>query len=405
MLLRAPWKRQDGGVLDPAVADLDGPADRSRWRPRRRAGQDRRAGTASAPRCSPTSPSPTGTTGCGRPRSSAPGPPTSNIGSSKVVGPRPAEAHALVAGDVDDQAARPEGREVRGPQVGQRRGGVLERAVDDDVVLGEVRRQRHAAPVGDDVADGAGRPGRGRTGGSAPSGSGSRRPRRPVGEHRDLVDAVGVQRRHRAAGGRAEPDHDGAEPATVVAGDADRAPARAAPSSSRRARCSCGTRAARRAPSAVQWFIASKAISVSSPVDGQLGQLGSWTQCGQPQSTWPGRIAATSSCWGLGSTTTSEPARISSRDAKPATWRPARASERPKRSPYPCSRVIRARRSRGRAAAGARGAAGAGARSPWRTCRRRRGRAGVTSSSLLGSRPRRRCSPRQPWRACRRASP
>ena len=46
---------------------------------------------------------------------------------------------------------------------------------------------------------------------------------------------------------------------------------------------------------------------------------GSWTQCGQPQSTAPGRIASTSACCGLGRSTTSESARISARLANPPT--------------------------------------------------------------------------------------
>ena len=131
---------------------------------------------------------------------------------------RPAEAHALVAGHVHDQAAGPEGGQVLGAQVGQRRVGVLQRAVDHDVALGEERRQRHAPALGDDLAQERrlavvvelrdpdrvdGRANRGNT---------------AVGQHLHVVDTVGVQRRHGAAGGGAEADHDGAQPAAVVSG-------------------------------------------------------------------------------------------------------------------------------------------------------------------------------------------
>ena len=51
-------------------------------------------------------------------------------------------------------------------------------------------------------------------------------------------------------------------------------------------------------------------------------------------------MAATSSCWGLGSTTTSESCRISSRDAKPATCGASSSSVMPKWSAYPCSSVV-----------------------------------------------------------------
>ncbi|UUZ59374.1 hypothetical protein [Nocardioides sp. B-3] len=64
------------------------------------------------------------------------------------------EAHRLVAGHVDDQRALPELREILGAQVGQRRVRVLQGAVDDDVVLREVRRQRDASTIGDDPAVG-----------------------------------------------------------------------------------------------------------------------------------------------------------------------------------------------------------------------------------------------------------
>ncbi len=66
-------------------------------------------------------------------------------GEHRVVeggGPSPGEAHALVAGDVDDEGAGRELRQVLLRQEHQRRRGVLEHAVDDDVVPGEERGQR-----------------------------------------------------------------------------------------------------------------------------------------------------------------------------------------------------------------------------------------------------------------------
>ena len=65
------------------------------------------------------------------------------MGSANVVGPRPAESHALVAGDVDDQGAGRARREVVVGEERQRGVGVLEHAVDDDVVLCEELGQRH----------------------------------------------------------------------------------------------------------------------------------------------------------------------------------------------------------------------------------------------------------------------
>ena len=62
------------------------------------------------------------------------------------------EAHAQVAGDVDDQAAGAERRHVLVAQVDERGRGVLEGAVDDDVVLREVGRQRLASALGDHLA-------------------------------------------------------------------------------------------------------------------------------------------------------------------------------------------------------------------------------------------------------------
>src|SRR3546814_16081748 len=53
---------------------------------------------------------------------------------------------------VHDQASRTEGRQVLGAQVGQRGVRVLQRAVDDDVALGQERCQGHLPGVGEDLA-------------------------------------------------------------------------------------------------------------------------------------------------------------------------------------------------------------------------------------------------------------
>ena len=98
--------------------------------------------------------------------------------------------------------------------------GVLQHAVDDDVVLGEERAP--AAPG----------PPRGARRGSRPLGVvvEVHDPRRvdrradrgdaAVGQDLDVVDAVRVQRGDGAAGGGAEADDDGPQPAAVVAGRA-----------------------------------------------------------------------------------------------------------------------------------------------------------------------------------------
>ena len=145
-------------------------------------------------------------------------------GEHRVVERRrhgPREPHALVAGHVHDEAAPPEVRQVLGLEVGQRRRGVLQRAVDDDVRLGQVRGQGHPAALGDDVGDGrlpgvvVELPDPHRVDGGAHRGD-------PAGgQHHDLVDAVRVQGGDRAPGRGAEPDDDRAQPAAVVAGDPD----------------------------------------------------------------------------------------------------------------------------------------------------------------------------------------
>ena len=58
---------------------------------------------------------------------------------------RPAEAHAHVAGDVDDQASRSEGGQIVLGDEDQGRAGILENAVDDDVVVREEAGHRDGA--------------------------------------------------------------------------------------------------------------------------------------------------------------------------------------------------------------------------------------------------------------------
>jgi hypothetical protein len=68
--------------------------------------------------------------------------------------PCPAEAHALVTGDVHDEAAALERRQIVVDEEHRRVVGVLQHAVDDDVVLGDEVRERHGRAVleGDDAA-------------------------------------------------------------------------------------------------------------------------------------------------------------------------------------------------------------------------------------------------------------
>ena len=103
--------------------------------------------------------------------------------------------------------------QVVGLEEGQRLGGVLQRAVDDDVALGEERCQRDPAPS---VMTWLGR---------GPSVSWSICLIRAewIGEPTaatprlvstcDVVHAVRLERRHRAARSRAEADHDGVQAA------------------------------------------------------------------------------------------------------------------------------------------------------------------------------------------------
>ena len=66
---------------------------------------------------------------------------------------RPAEAHALIAGHVDDQGAGGQSRQVGFGEEHHRRVRVRQHAVDDEVVLGEEAGQVLRPVVGDRLAD------------------------------------------------------------------------------------------------------------------------------------------------------------------------------------------------------------------------------------------------------------
>ena len=248
-------------------------------------------------------------------------------------GPGPAEAHSLVAGHVDDQRAGQEGsagpcrsgtsaaRSVscstqltmmscaaRNSGSGTRPSSTSEMAAARLVVvvvelhdLRGVDRRAH----GGDLA---------------------------VGEDVDVVDAVRVQRRDRAAGGRAEADHRGPQPAAVVAGRA-RSAGHAAPSSSRRARCSCGRHA-------VELTVGAPVVhrlerdQGEPPVDGQLGQR-RVLHAVRPAPQRSGRRAApaTSASCGLASRMTSHSPTAAPGSAARRPGRRAASSETPNCSP------------------------------------------------------------------------
>ena len=82
-------------------------------------------------------------------------------------------------------------------------------------------------------------------------------------------------------------------------------------------------------PSRVQWFIASNAISVTRRSMASWAIPRSCTQCGQPQTTWPGRSVSRSAASGLGSSITSHWAKSSSRERRPPTSGAISSSEEP----------------------------------------------------------------------------
>ena len=188
----------------------------------------------------------------------------------------------------------------------QRRVGVLEDAVDDDVVAGQDLRERPPAARARACGSGA------RVALEVPHPH--RRERRgdrgdrALGEHRHVADAERRQPPHGAARGGAEADHRGAQPAAVVPAD---------PSSCERVQ----DRAVARhlvvlvedvddeVALSLQWFIASQAMRVTRRSMASWAISRSWTQCGQPQTTWPGRSVSRSSASGLGSSSTSHCAR------------------------------------------------------------------------------------------------
>ena len=189
----------------------------------------------------------------------------------------------------------------------QRRVGVLQDAVDDDVVAGpgprpaaRLRRlERERARSGS-----AGsrcevpHPHRRRTARRRPTTA------RWVSTDTSLTPSA-ESAPHRAARGGAEADHRGAQRGGRSRRWSPAAGARAGPSSSPPARCSCGRRARTKSPLSLQWFIASQAMRVSRRSMASWAISRSCTQCGQPQTTWPGRSVSRSSASGLGSRSTS----------------------------------------------------------------------------------------------------
>ena len=97
--------------------------------------------------------------------------------------------------------------------------GVLQDAVDDDVVLGEEVGHREPRPGLSSASVRSGASGSGPSGRSAWVDRRRDRGDVSVGQDVHIVDAVRVQRGDGAAGGRAEPDDGGAQPAAVAAGD------------------------------------------------------------------------------------------------------------------------------------------------------------------------------------------
>ena len=213
--------------------------------------------------------------------------PTVKVGSANVVGrahsnPMPSShdtSMTIVPGDELGQVVVGEEH--------QRVVGVLQHAVDDDVVLAEELRERHPALGGDGVAHPAG----GVVGVEVQDPGGVDRRGHggdlPVGQDVDVTDAEGGQRRDGPAGGGAEADDDGAAAGGRSCRSCRPGSGRAAPRRSRPARCSCGTRAGRTTRPRFQWFIASKAMRVSRRSTASWVSSSSCTQCGQPHSTWP----------------------------------------------------------------------------------------------------------------------
>src|SRR6478609_449410 len=218
VLRRAALERQDRRVLDLAVPDLDRPPDRRVRVPglrpahdRRQEGQQRLADL---------------------PRGGVP-----EVGRAVVDGVvehvvadeeggvgegrrlRPAETHALVARHVDDDAARRHPLEVVVRHERDRGVGVLEHAVDDDVVLGEELPEGHRAVLGDRVAHA-----RRRVVGVEVHDPGRVDRRRDsrlltVRQHVDVADPERLERGDRPAGRGAEADDDRAALGAVVTGD------------------------------------------------------------------------------------------------------------------------------------------------------------------------------------------
>ena len=165
------------------------------------------------------------------------------------------------------------------------------------------------------------------------------------GQHRHVVDAVGVEGGHRSAGGRPEADDDCAQPATVVTGAAGEL------------QCLQHRAVAGELVVLVEHVEPDVAVAGpvvhglegdqgQPPVDGELGELGILDAVGPAPQDAALASSRRSACCGFGSTTTSDwHEDLLTRGRTPATRSDRARSETPKRSPYPCSSVIRARRS------------------------------------------------------------
>ena len=164
----------------------------------------------------------------------------------------------------------------------------------------------------------------------------------PVGQDVHLVDAVGVQRGDGAAGGRAEPDDGGAQPAAVAAGDPGQCHG-----------VQHGAVAGQLVV-LVEDVQAEPAVGLpvvhrlerdqrQPPIDGDLSQGGILHAVRPAPDDLSRRISARSSAWTLGSTMTSQSAMSCSRVPIPPTNSASASSVAPNSAPYPCSRKIRGR--------------------------------------------------------------
>ena len=299
---------------------------------------DRQVGRA-APRCSPTSPSSTGTTGCGRRRSSAARRRRSNIGSANDVGR--AHSKPIPSSQETSTNSVPGRKRPRSSFIDehQRRVGVLQDAVDDDVVLGQDLDERRELAAARGRACGSGSRGsRVEVHASAPSANGAATA--DTGRWVSTVTSLtpsADSARDRAARGGAEADHRGAQAAAVVAGD---------PEQLQRVQDRAVAGQLVVLVEDVDAEVAVRASSGSSPPRRSASarrSMASWvisrscTQCGQPQTTWPGR----SVCEVLGQRLGQQD-HVALREAAPrasAARRPAARAAR-RRTPKPLAVAV-----------------------------------------------------------------